>query len=135
MPSGGSASGSSVSLVQPTPKANPLPGSQVDIHDLDTASLAAQTDDRAGAVQQKMSANIVQLVQNTMGTAHGTIDDRVKAVATDVIRLANQVDDLSDRMDTSGATQKKILLQLERLDLSSDARASSSFVFLMVLLM
>ena len=60
MPAAGLAPGSSNPLALPTPKANPLPGSEVDIHELVSASSAAQTDDFAGAVQQKMSANIVE---------------------------------------------------------------------------
>lgn len=117
MPAAGLAPGSSNPLALPTPKANPLPGSEVDVHELVSASLAAQTDDFASAVQQKMFANIVQLVQNTMGSSLGALDDKAEAVAIDVTKVAGRFDDLSNKMDTFDVAQKKKLLQLEKLDL------------------
>ena len=127
MPSLGSGSDNPPSS-QPKPNAGSSTGADVDVHALVATSMQAQTEDFSGAAQLKINSNVVQLVQTTMGTALGALDDQVKSVAADVSKVADRVDGLSNKLDTFDATQKKILLQLEKLEIASEGNAASSFM-------
>ena len=90
------------------PPAGPSASSEVDLQALVAQPLQSQIDGFSGAVQNRTTSNVVDLVQNTMGTALGVLDEKVDKVASSVTIVDDRVDGLSSKLDTVDATQKQV---------------------------